>query len=74
VRTGFFGRAGMGPKLFPSYLYMPADAVARAGYDGLMRGKRLIIPGLMPKVVVTLERFFPGLMQARHHTQARASR
>jgi short-subunit dehydrogenase len=74
VRTGFFGRAGMGPKLFPSYLYMPADAVARAGYDGLMRGKRVIVPGLMPKVVVTLERFFPGLMQARHHTQARAGR
>ena len=74
VRTGFFGRAGMGPKLFPSYLYMPADTVARAGYDGLMRGKRVIIPGLMPKVVVTLERFFPGLMQARHDTQARARR
>ncbi|MDI3470916.1 MAG: Short-chain dehydrogenase [Pseudolabrys sp.] len=75
VRTAFFGRAGMGPKIFPSFLYMPADAVARAGYDGFMRGKRIIIPGFMPKLVVTLERFFPGLMQARHGTQtARARR
>ena len=67
VATGFFGRAGMVPGLFPPFLYQPAEFVAQQGYDGLMRGKRVIIPGLIPKLVVAIERLLPGIMQARHH-------
>jgi short-subunit dehydrogenase len=47
-------------------MYRSADFVARAGYDGLMRGKPVIVPGLINKAVVLLDRLWPGLMQARH--------
>jgi short-subunit dehydrogenase len=66
VATGFFNRAGFGHAAFPSFMFKSADFVARAGYDGLMAGKRVIVPGFMNKVVVRLDRLWPGLMQARH--------
>jgi short-subunit dehydrogenase len=47
-------------------MFKSADVVARAGYDGLMAGKRVIVPGVMNKVVVLLDRLWPGSMQARH--------
>jgi short-subunit dehydrogenase len=47
-------------------MYRSADFVARAGYEGLMRGKPVIVPGLLNKVVILLDRFWPGLMRARH--------
>ena len=36
-----------------------AAQAARIGYRGLMRGKRLIIPGRRDRVLVFFERFFP---------------
>jgi short-subunit dehydrogenase len=66
VKTPFFNRAGFGHRTFPSAMYRSADLVARAGYDGLMRGKPIIVPGLVNKAVVLLDRIWPGLMQARH--------
>jgi short-subunit dehydrogenase len=66
VKTPFFDRAGFGHRAFPSVMYQSADFVARAGYDGLMRGKPVIVPGLVNKTVVLLDRFWPGLMQAQH--------
>jgi short-subunit dehydrogenase len=66
VATGFFNRAGFGHGAFPSFMFKSADFVARAGYDGLMAGRRVIIPGFMNKVVVLLDRLWPGSMQARH--------
>jgi hypothetical protein len=30
---------------------MEASAVARRGYDGMMKGKRLIIPGMLNKIL-----------------------
>jgi short-subunit dehydrogenase len=38
---------------------LDADAVARAGYDGLMAGRRVVIPGLTNKVLVAGSRFTP---------------
>ena len=67
VATPFFSRAGFGTAAFPSFMYRSADFVARAGYDGLMRGRPVIVPGLINKVVVALDRVWPGMMQARHH-------
>jgi short-subunit dehydrogenase len=71
VATGFFNRAGFGHGAFPSFMYKSADFVARAGYDGFMRSKPIIVPGFMNKVVVALDRLFPGSMQARHHAARR---
>jgi short-subunit dehydrogenase len=66
VKTPFFDRAGFRHRAFPPAMYRSADFVARAGYEGLMRGKPVIVPGLLNKVVILLDRFWPGLMRARH--------
>lgn len=74
VETPFFSRAGFGYSAFPSFMYRSADFVARAGYEGLMRGKPVIVPGLINKVVVALDGLWPGLMRARHHAAKPAAR
>src|SRR5262249_13049984 len=38
---------------------MSSAAVAQVGYQGLMQGKRLVIPGLMNKIGVQSVRFSP---------------
>jgi uncharacterized protein len=38
---------------------VPATRVAEAGYRGLMRGQRLVVPGLINKLVMTLPRVMP---------------
>ena len=44
---------------------VPAARVAEAGYRGLMRGKRLVVPGFGNKVVTLLPRVVPrGLLLA----------
>jgi uncharacterized protein len=50
--------------------------VARAGYDGLMQGRRLVVPGAGNKVVVTLTKFSPrrvtlALMEPRQRKRGR---
>jgi short-subunit dehydrogenase len=37
----------------------PVEEVARAGYDGLMDGRRLIVPGWQNRVVSRMPRFLP---------------
>ena len=66
VETPFFSRAGFGRGAFPSFMYRSADFVARAGYDGLVRGKPVIVPGFINKVAVALDRVWPGIMQTQH--------
>jgi short-subunit dehydrogenase len=53
TRTGFMARAKMGnPEIWSrSRVMMEAAVVARRGYDGLMKGKRLVIPGLLNKLL-----------------------
>lgn len=43
-------------KLFP---YMSAEKVAKIGFEKLMKGKRVIIPGAMNKIGVVLVKFVP---------------
>ncbi|MEJ5304647.1 MAG: SDR family oxidoreductase [Ignavibacteria bacterium] len=43
-------------KLIP---YMSAERVARVGYKGLMKGKKVVIPGFMNKVGTKIVRFAP---------------
>jgi short-subunit dehydrogenase len=58
TRTEFFDRAGM-KNLRPEWHMMDADVVARAGYRGLMRGKRVVIPGMFNKLTAKLNNFVP---------------
>lgn len=39
--------------------YMTAEKVAQVGFDGLMKGKRVVIPGLLNKVGTKLVKIFP---------------
>jgi short-subunit dehydrogenase len=59
TRTGFMARAKMGnPEILSrSSVMMEAAVVARRGYDGMMKGKRLVIPGLLNKILAHATRF-----------------
>src|SRR5882724_8623821 len=58
TRTEFFERAGM-KNLRRDGLMMDAGVVAEIGYQGLMRGKRVVIPGALNKFMSTLANFVP---------------
>ena len=45
VETEFMARAGIPENHFPHFLSRSAERVAQEGYDGLMRGRRVVIPG-----------------------------
>jgi len=51
--TGFNARAklGSGGMLSKKSVMMEAATVARRGYDGMMKGRRLVIPGLLNKML-----------------------
>lgn len=57
--TEFQKRAGMRPSRLFALAAMDAAAVARAGYDGLMRGKMLIVPGLANKLIASTAPLLP---------------
>jgi uncharacterized protein len=75
--TGFEARAGLGEsKLFTGRGVMRADVVAKIGYRGLMRGRRIVVPGLWNNILTSAVRFLPrrlvtmvvGSMQGRRQT------
>jgi len=58
--TGFESRAGMQQtKLFQSGRVMNARDVAEAGYRGLLRGRRCVVPGFWNKVFMQAVRISP---------------
>jgi short-subunit dehydrogenase len=59
VATEFQARAGVSAKPPPWLLRQSADDVARAGYEGFMAGKRLVIPGAANKFMSFLPRILP---------------
>ena len=60
VPTGFQDRAGIREtKMVKGPMTLPADEVARIGYEGMMKGKRLIIAGTVNKVLVQSLRLSP---------------
>ena len=66
VRTEFSDVAGMNEtNLFSGPNVMPVDAVADAGFRGTLRGKRLVIPGFLNRVLTTLVRFAPRRLVLR---------
>lgn len=58
VPTAFQARAGVSRPLSP-LLTMSAEDVAQAGYDGLMAGRAIVVPGLANKTLTFLPRLFP---------------
>jgi len=70
--TGFAARAGMlGTRLFRQGV-MDGGSVARAGHDGLRRGKALVIPGLRNRILAFSVRLSPRVLvtRASAHLQA----
>jgi len=61
VATGFQARAGLRPGGIGEGgpLALPARRVAEIGYEGLMRGKRVVVAGLANKLVVFFMGFVP---------------
>jgi hypothetical protein len=65
VRTGFAARAGA--KEFSMYRFMEVSPAycAMAGYRGMMKGKRIVVPGFLNRAVIALSRFSPRGAVAR---------
>jgi short-subunit dehydrogenase len=59
VDTEFQARAGLPQGYFPKMLARSAERVAREGYEGLMAGKRVVVPGSDNKVLTFLPRILP---------------
>ncbi|MEK4035172.1 SDR family oxidoreductase [Methylocystis sp. IM3] len=62
VETGFQARAGMnfdGMMAAVKPALIPASEVARQGYEGLMAGKRVVVPGMANKLMVWGARLSP---------------
>jgi len=66
TRTRFQARAKMDEsRLFRGPTIMSSEAVARAGYEGTMRGERLVIPGAVNKALVQSLRAAPRRLVTR---------
>jgi hypothetical protein len=77
VPTEFQAHAGISGGHYPRILTRSAERVARAGYEGLMRGKRVVVPGTENKVAALLPRFLPrgralGLVRFRGRAAAKS--
>jgi uncharacterized protein len=59
VPTEFAARAGIKEGLAPDLFTLSAEAVAEAGYRGLMRGQRTVVPGLLNKIGIMALRIAP---------------
>ena len=63
--TGFAAQAGtQGTRLFQRDV-MDAGRVARAGHDGLQRGRTLVIPGMRNRVLAFSVRLSPRVLATR---------
>jgi uncharacterized protein len=59
VPTEFQARSGMRGEGAQAVLTVTPDRVARIGYDGFMRGKRVVVAGFLNTIAVALLRFMP---------------
>jgi hypothetical protein len=59
TRTGFQARANMADAKLFRVSVMSSMAVARAGYEGMLRGRRIVIPGISNKLSARAGRMAP---------------
>ncbi|RPI76212.1 MAG: SDR family oxidoreductase [Desulfobacteraceae bacterium] len=59
TRTDFFHRAEMEHTRISRFQLMSAYAVAQAGYQGMLRGKRMVLPGWQNKALIQSLRLTP---------------
>jgi short-subunit dehydrogenase len=74
VATEFATRAGVARERRPAGAFSTsAEQVAEQGYRGLMRGRRLVVPGLANKIVAFIAPLVPRrvLLAMVDHRQAR---
>ncbi len=57
--TGFQARIGAGPSSRLGMAEVAPERVARVGIDGALRGRRLVVPGLVNHLTPLLPRFLP---------------
>jgi len=62
VQTEFQARSGMRLPSIARLLELPPRRVAQIGYDGLMRGKRVVVAGTGNKLAVALMRLIPNAL------------
>ncbi len=62
VETEFQARSGMVLPGAAKIFELPARRVAQIGYDGLMRGRRVVIAGIGNRIAVALMRFVPNAL------------
>jgi short-subunit dehydrogenase len=60
--SGFGARAGVHPEMLDSVRGLTAREVAQAGYDGLMAGRRVVVPGFGFRLSAWFARFAPRLL------------
>jgi short-subunit dehydrogenase len=65
VPTEFQARANLRLDRSQHWLELPAGRVAQIGYDGFMRGQRVVVAGAGNKFVVSLLRFIPAALLLR---------
>jgi short-subunit dehydrogenase len=64
--TGFAARARLGAtRMFRRGVVTSARSVAEAGYAGLLRGDRIVVPGAANKVVAQANRLAPRALMTR---------
>lgn len=63
--TGFQARANMEQSRLMRGPLMDAASVAQIGYEGLMRGQAIVVPGLLNKIMVFFPRLLPRTLLAR---------
>lgn len=73
TRTDFQRSAELKPSKFSDWMYLEAATVAAAGYRGLLKNKRVIIPGLVSKLWAFSVRLMPrrwaaGIVRRMHES------
>jgi short-subunit dehydrogenase len=59
VRSGFHRRIGADPSRLPAELWLDAADVARAGLEGIRRGRALVVPGTRWRALYAVGKLVP---------------
>lgn len=72
--TGFQRQAGIPPETVSSLTLLDARQVARAGLEGLRKGKTLVVPGILNRVLTTVARVAPKRLMRNATFKVQAKR